>query len=223
MGMTVPKPLVMFNGRPFVNHVVDAFRPLVNRVIVLASSCPAWEAWRRANRGASVISFASQSAGVVHSFARGMQAIADQPHGFVWVAWADMLGWTQADAELLVKWVDVAAYPGPGLTQQAYHWLPLSYADHPYVPLSFDGDGNPYPTSANSRVQDCGVFGFNVAPTSLAEAAEFCSDKTAWWPFYSQLVYGRGVQRVLMPPRCGASANTQEDMDLAYRLVARPC
>lgn len=123
----VPKALVLVNGKPMIDHVIDRFSPFVERVVVVVA--PALAGRMRdhlATNARRVWDIAEQErpTGMLDAILAGAPAIEDSDVNRVWVAWCDQVG---VLPQTLRRLADAEASSGASLL------LPTVTLEHPYI------------------------------------------------------------------------------------------
>lgn len=218
MRSDVPKPLTLFRGKPLIDHILAVFD--VGERVVVHGAESAWDRWyspagvRRLYPGGP-----EHRHGVVESLGLALPFLPSTPD-VLWVAWADMLGWTRWDASVVVDWAATCVEQSLGFSLI----IPVTTSNRPYMPLVVDSRRlvrrRPQTVSVGPGMVDCGVFGFvNPSPQTLKMLTEQCATLDSWWGFMEHVVQPRvpadRVSLVPMPRRCGVSANSPEDLEAA--------
>jgi|KBSSwiStaDraftv2_1062776.scaffolds.fasta_scaffold515141_2 bifunctional N-acetylglucosamine-1-phosphate-uridyltransferase/glucosamine-1-phosphate-acetyltransferase GlmU-like protein len=134
LGSTTPKPLVLVDGRPMLDHLSDLYEPFTQQIVVVAH--PSFAAsiadWARTRHGVSVAEQASPTGMLDAVLAAGPAALAHDPRE-VWITWADQVG---VLPETLARLATIAGGPAqPALT------LPTVTRTDPYIHFERDAAG----------------------------------------------------------------------------------
>ena len=190
LGGDTPKPLVMVDGRPMLEHLVALYEPFVQHVVVVAhpSFTPAVDAWRA---GRNTISIAEQHAatGMLDAILAAAPAVRRLQPTDIWITWADQVGVLPNTVKRLAH--HMAAAPAPAAA------LPTVRRADPYIHFERDTHGRisrllqrrEGDTMPNEGESDMGLFALS--------AGTFTSDLEA---YAAQVDPGRGTgERNFLP------------------------
>ena len=107
----VPKALVEVDGRPMLLHLIELYRPFVQRVVVIAH--PAWTAAVRACAGDAAVDVAEQPSptGMLDAILLAAPAVQAHAPDHVWITWADQIAVLPETVRRLVDCESAASAP----------------------------------------------------------------------------------------------------------------
>jgi CTP:molybdopterin cytidylyltransferase MocA len=134
LGAGKPKPLVLVNGRPMLDHLADLYRPHIDHVLVVAHPSFAAEigAWGLAQGNVSMILQVEPTGMLDAIMLAGPVVRARQPDE-VWITWADQVGVLPATVQRLAQVCGQS--PPPALA------LPTVRSRDPYTHFERDAAG----------------------------------------------------------------------------------
>jgi bifunctional UDP-N-acetylglucosamine pyrophosphorylase/glucosamine-1-phosphate N-acetyltransferase len=129
-----PKALVNVNGRPMLDHLVDVYRPYVDRFVVVAhpSFSSAIEKWGK-GKGAIDVAVQSTPTGMLDAILLALPVVTREQPSSIWITWCDQVGVLPETVDRLAA-VE-ADDPPPALA------LPTVHVRDPYIHLRRDARG----------------------------------------------------------------------------------
>jgi bifunctional UDP-N-acetylglucosamine pyrophosphorylase/glucosamine-1-phosphate N-acetyltransferase len=131
----VPKALVLVNGTPMIDHVVDRFRPFVERVIYVVAPAFAPRLREHLGDGAPLpwdIAEQPRPTGMLDAILAAAPLVEDSAAERVWVAWCDQVGVLPATLRAL------AAAESSTRSPLAF---PTVHLEDPYIHFVREPDG----------------------------------------------------------------------------------
>lgn len=123
----VPKALVLVNGKPMIDHVIERFRPFVERVVVVLAP-PLTGRMRDHLTDAARLPFdiaeQERPTGMLDAILAAAPAVEDAGADRVWIAWCDQVG---VLADTLQRIADAEAGSDASLV------FPTVHIDEPYI------------------------------------------------------------------------------------------
>jgi bifunctional N-acetylglucosamine-1-phosphate-uridyltransferase/glucosamine-1-phosphate-acetyltransferase GlmU-like protein len=132
----VPKALVLVNGKPMIDHVVDRFRPFVERVVYVVAPSFTPRLREHLGEGAPLpwdVAEQDRPTGMLDAILAAAPLIEDRDAERVWIAWCDQVGvLPQTLHELAAQ---EAAGAGPAMV------FPTVQLNEPYIHFVREPDG----------------------------------------------------------------------------------
>jgi bifunctional UDP-N-acetylglucosamine pyrophosphorylase/glucosamine-1-phosphate N-acetyltransferase len=162
LGTAGPKFLAPVAGRPMLQHVLDRFRPFVERAVVVVKAAHEAEGRARCSSGVLPVDWVHQEqpTGMLDAILVGVAALEARRPAQVWITWCDQVGVSHVTLTRLAARLD----------QGADVALPTVVVTHPYT-LLVRGPGGEVQDIRHRREGDAlpdrgesemGVFGLSA-------------------------------------------------------------
>ena len=222
LGSELPKLLVPVNGRPMIDYLLDRYRALVSKFLLVVSPAAADQVRRHRDARKDEVELLRQDSptGMLDAILIPLRRVEELRCDEVWITWCDQVA---VEAATVIRLAEaMGSTPGPDLA------FPTVLSDDPYIHFSRDREGvidsvlhrregDPMPARGES---DIGLFALS-ARAYVTELPEYAASaplgaatgERNFLPFIPWLARERRVETVPASSAIEAvGINTPEDL-----------